>query len=135
MEASRDFISEIADSFPQVKTISISRSLQYCSGGKAWARAETAAWIAEEFGDRFAVHLLGFYDSWHYELGLCQGTVRSIDTVAPFTAAYWGQLLSDKPGGLRRPRDYESVRSMQFPADLVRQNIEYLDSLAEGESQ
>lgn len=126
-----DYISRL----PAIDAIHISRSGTYATKNYNF-RIDLADWIDEEYPGRFDIHFLGFDDTWHGEVSVAAdiGCVRSLDTVAPFTAA-WANMKLSPAGPLRilRPDDYFFRRAEEFPDALVDRNIAYLDFLAKGE--
>jgi hypothetical protein len=117
----------------RVTTLMIGRAFSRHVGNRT-ARYTLAAWIKQEFGDRYQIHLLGYNDPWGpAELAACQGIVRSMDTVAPFTAALAGVAI-DSPAcqaaAPPRPADYFDLPTTAFPKHLVEHNIEVLDEWA-----
>jgi hypothetical protein len=130
----QQFVGHIYESCPLVTTISISRSLTR-STKQVSDRIRLASWIKEQFPDkRYDIHLLGLDDSWHRELWSGAKLARSLDTVAPFTAAFWGVSLDmAELVDIPRPKNYFDLPSSEFPVNLVRDNIAYLDNMAEEE--
>jgi hypothetical protein len=118
---------------PRISTIMIGRAFSRQVGDPT-ARFSLANWIRLMFEDRYDVHLLGYNDDWGpSELLQCRSLVRSMDTVAPFTAALLG-IAMDKAAtsSLKppRPTDYFNLQYTDFDLQLVEHNIEVLDEWA-----
>jgi hypothetical protein len=125
----REFVRRVADDLPMVTTIGIGRAYARACGDKS-ARAHLAQWIANTYPTRFKTHLLGYNDEWPDEVLICSQWVRSLDTIAPFTAAWKGLLLRARPAGVPRPHDYFYLEENQFDLGLVKANIQWLDEQA-----
>jgi hypothetical protein len=121
-----EFIRLVEDEFPQVDTISAGRAFTRACGDNK-ARLKLAEWVMERYPGRFWFHLLGYNDAWHGELKACRGLVRSVDTVAPFTAAYHGMKLHDvNEFNGPRPAGYFNTPPGRFDIQLVEDNIKRL---------
>jgi hypothetical protein len=127
MRQAKNFVTAIADNAPTVSVIGISRSLSR-SCRNVHCRIELTEWIHKTFPNRYEIHFLGFDDNYHEELRVANAMVRSVDTGAPFIAAYWKHHLSHM-GVEPRPRGYFRLPLQFFEASLVSENIEYLDDL------
>lgn len=129
--AAKAFVSAVAE-YQQIPTVAISRSLSR-SMGNIEGRNILAKWIHDNF-PQLDIHYLGFDDEWHGEIKDVMGIVRSMDTVAPYTAAYAGKKLRDRPK-VPRPPSYFSLATSNFDMRLVKSNIAYLDNLAHGKTR
>lgn len=127
-----DRIAQLEDH--RVRTIMIGRAYSR-EVQDPTARFTLASWIRQAYNGQFNIHLLGYNDDWGpSELKACQGLVRSIDTVAPFTAALantdLATLARKWQGGIPRPPDYFDLQETDFDHGLVEANIEQLDEWA-----
>jgi hypothetical protein len=125
-EQAKEFIKTVEDEFPFIDTISAGRAFTRACGNR-YARATLAEWVMSNYPGRFWFHLLGYNDAWHGELKACQGLVRSVDTVAPFTAAYYHIKLKDvTETNTPRPSGYFNIPEHRFDPKLVEDNIKQL---------
>jgi hypothetical protein len=130
------FVYEI-EKAPEVKTIAIGRAYSRKVGNPT-ARYELAMEIKKRFGQRFQIHLLGFSDEWPTELQHCNGVpglIRSCDTVAPFTYAYYGYPL-EAAGVAKAPRpdNYFDLTLNDINRSLLERNIAEIDKMAQSEN-
>jgi hypothetical protein len=126
------FIHDMIDRYPEITSFGISRSFSRGLSDPL-ARVKLAKWL-DSRRDRLKtcdVHLLGLEDSYHEELASGAQFIRSVDTVAPFTAAFHRRYLADAPT-CKRPEGYFDLPKENFPIGLVTANIRYLDLLAGG---
>lgn len=95
------------------------------------ARLRLARWITREYDHLFEIHALGYNFPGEAQ-GLAELGVRSIDTSAPFIAAYNGRLLSDLTDGAGpRPDGFWNLPADKFDTGLVDANIQILDAWAQ----
>lgn len=113
-----------------ITTIGIPRRL-IVSAGSPSARIDFANWINDEYGGRFAIHLLGAVSSWPQEVKFANKyapRIRSIDTSLPFNFAIAGKVLPPDGNGLsvvdvvRHPK-YLSGSLQNIYQKLVEANI------------
>jgi hypothetical protein len=126
-ETARDFVRKVVNEFPRVTTIAAGRAFTRQAGDR-FARARLAEWVKNTYGEggpKF--HLLGYNDEWNKEVTTCRDFVRSLDTVAPFTAAFYGiPLETVVEGKYPRPKNYFDLPTGVFDIDLLEANIRYL---------
>jgi hypothetical protein len=127
-----DFVG-MASGLHQIKTIAIGRAFSRKVGNPT-ARLELALQIKKRYGDQFQIHLLGFSDEWPTELQHCAshpGLIRSLDTIAPFSYAYYGYPIEAAGRvSVPRPDNYFSLDLGDFPDNLINLNIKTLDRWA-----
>lgn len=120
----------------QITCIGIPRHLTATLDRRA-VRIELANWIAEEFGTRFEIHMLGATATWLPEIkhiAKYASHVRSIDTSMPFTYALAGLKLSETGNVVQRPANYFEVdHSTRVRAQLVHDNIKTYMEWADAE--
>ena len=124
------FIDHVARFMPLVETIAAGRAFSRACGDPH-TRAQLAILVADEYSERFGFHLLGYNDAWEGEIAACKGVVRSLDTCAPFTAAFYDKSMQDVAEfNTPRPRHYFDLDEDSFNLKLLGRNIKWLTESA-----